>query len=279
MLSQNLKRALLDSRWPLPPTFLLPWTATLTTVSHPPSASNLPPPPAPASPRVQRDQPVPAAPAQANQSLSEIQSLVETQLATPQQTPLRLSDSVRTLLPSLQSQTPHFITAHIHDRPYLLTAGDTVRLPFFMKGVEPGDILRLNCASLIGSREYTLKASAAAPKLRSATREASSSAAAIEPTTAADMTQPTPSSVEREEGAAPHFIPHIAKGKTSYLDDRLFVCRAVVMGVESEPMREKTKTKRRNRKIKTVKSKLRYTVLRVKEVTVRGLDELEGEVE
>lgn len=75
--------------------------------------------------------------------------------------------------------------------------------------------------------------------------------------------------------SAPHFIPHIEKGKHSYLDERLFVCRAVVMGVESEPLRIMEKTKRRNRKIKKVKSKMRFTVLKIKEVKVKGMEELE----
>lgn len=95
-----------------------------------------------------------------------------------------------------------------------------MRLPFYMHGVKPGDVLRLNRASNLGSRDYTLK-------------------------------------------GAP------------YLDERLFECRATVVGVESEPMRVKEKTKRRQRRIKRVKSKLRYTVLRVSEVRVRGLEELE----
>ena len=66
------------------------------------------------------------------------------------------------------------------------------------------------------------------------------------------------------------------KGPPAYLDDRLFVCRATVMGVESEPMRVKEKTKRRQRHVKRVKSKHRYTVVRVKELVVRGLSGLEG---
>lgn len=88
-----------------------------------------------------------------------------------------------------------------------------------MHGVKPGDVLRLNRASNLGSRDYTLK-------------------------------------------GAP------------YLDERLFECRATVVGVESEPMRVKEKTKRRQRRIKRVKSKMRFTVLRVSEVRVKGLEEL-----
>ncbi|KAI9681203.1 MAG: hypothetical protein M1817_002485 [Caeruleum heppii] len=131
-----------------------------------------------------------------------------------------LHPSIPSLLPLLLAQPPHYITAHIHARPYLLTAGDTLRLPFHMPGVLPGDILRLNRASALGSRDYTLR-------------------------------------------GAP------------YLDERLFEVRARVLGVESEPMRVKEKTKRRNRKVKTVRSKHRFTVLRVAEVRVRGVAEVE----
>jgi hypothetical protein len=90
-----------------------------------------------------------------------------------------------------------------------------------MPGVVPGDILRLNRASCLGSRDYTLK-------------------------------------------GAP------------YVDERIFECRARVIGTEAEPMRIKEKTKRRNRKVKMVKSKHKFTVLRVAEVRVKGLEEIEG---
>jgi large subunit ribosomal protein L21 len=89
-----------------------------------------------------------------------------------------------------------------------------------MPGVVPGDVLRLNRASILGSRDYTLK-------------------------------------------GAP------------YLDERLFECRARVMGTEAEPMRIKEKTKRRNRKVKTVRSKHKFTILRIAEVKVNSLEEIE----
>ncbi|KAI9778495.1 MAG: hypothetical protein M1839_008025 [Geoglossum umbratile] len=131
-----------------------------------------------------------------------------------------LDDSIRDLLPLLRSQDSHYITAHIHARPYLLTAGDTLRLPFQMAGVVPGDILRLNRASNIGSRDFTLR-------------------------------------------GAP------------YIDERFFECRARVMGVEAEPMRIKEKTKRRQRRVKTVRSKHRYTVLKISELKVNSPESVE----
>jgi len=71
----------------------------------------------------------------------------------------RQDGDVQTLLPDLASQPSHYITIHIHGRPYLVTVGDAVRLPFKMPGVLPGDVLRLNRASALGSRDFTLKGS------------------------------------------------------------------------------------------------------------------------
>ncbi|KAK4560622.1 hypothetical protein LTR86_005200 [Recurvomyces mirabilis] len=287
MLTRNLKRVLLDSQWSIPPTFLLPWAASLTTVSHATEANNIPPtlvnaaqhvstPRKSASPRPAKTSVTPPPP--------PTPELPPSHTTIP---PTALSDTVRQLLPILQAQGPHFITAHLYDRPYLLTQGDTVRLPFHMKGVEPGDILRLNCASNLGSRDYTLKPSAASPKLKSAT---TMTITAQDPTTAGQLeshsammpelgTETASATATGSQMLAPHFIPHIAKGKVAYLDERLYVCRAVVMGVESEPMQTKEKTKRRQRKVKTVKSKHRHTILRIKEVRVRGLEEIESGVE
>lgn len=70
-----------------------------------------------------------------------------------------------------------------------------------------------------------------------------------------------------------------------YVDEGLFVCRVVVVGIEGEPMRVVEKTKRRQRKVKRVTSKMRYTILRVKELRVlagereREKERVEGEEE
>lgn len=137
------------------------------------------------------------------------------------------------MLPLLRAQPGgHYITLHIHGRPYLVTLGDTVRLPFLMPGVQPGDVLRLNRASVLGSRDLTLLPDEAGER-------------------------------------------NLRNGEVAYVDERLYECRAVVVGVDSEPMRTKEKTKRRNRKVKTVRSKHRYTVLRVSELRIKAPEELE----
>jgi large subunit ribosomal protein L21 len=89
-----------------------------------------------------------------------------------------------------------------------------------MPGVIPGDVLRLNRAANLGSRDYILKG-------------------------------------------------------TPYVDERIFECRARVMGIESEPMRIKEKKKRRNRRVNTVKSKLRFTVLKISELKINTFEQLE----
>lgn len=95
-----------------------------------------------------------------------------------------------------------------------------------MPGVKSGDILRFNRASVLGSRDFTLKGG-------------------------------------RNE-----------KGETGYLDERLYECRVRVLGVDAEPLRVKEKTKRRQRHVRRVKSKHKYTLLRVMTVRVKTVDEL-----
>lgn len=130
-----------------------------------------------------------------------------------------IDDSVKTLLPFLAAQPGHYITVHIHGFPYLVQEGDRIRLPFRMPGVLPGDVLRLNRASVLGSRDYTMK-------------------------------------------GAPH------------IDERVFECRATVLGTESEPMRIKIKKKRRQRRKRQARSKHRYTILRISELNVNSTNEL-----
>lgn len=124
------------------------------------------------------------------------------------------------LFPLLAAQPPYYIVAHLHNRPYLLTTGDVLRLPFHLPNAAPGTILRLNRASVIGSRDYSYR------------------------------------------------------GKP-WVDERFFVCRVRVMGVEGEPMRIIKKTKRRQRYVQTVKRKMRYTVVRCLELEVKRKKEEE----
>ena len=232
MLCRKAARAPLEKQWQsliLPPTFLLPFQARLTTTSN--FTKTDPPPDAlqNTSSHSQQSQPLskstrgqPTDPFFSSQHAPKSLPPSPTGTEQPGIQPSELSESIQTLLPILRAQPHHYITAHIHGRPYLLTEGDTLRLPFHMPFVRPGDIIRLNRASTIGSRDYTLR-------------------------------------------GAP------------YLDERLFECRATVLGTESEPMRFIEKKKQRNRRVRTVRSKHRFTVLKIKEMRIRGLGELEGD--
>ncbi|KAI8257382.1 54S ribosomal protein L49 [Colletotrichum sp. SAR11_239] len=213
-MSRSLLRSVLELRTPvtrLPPTFLLPIQARRFNSTAPIiEPQNTP---------VAEDAPAMAAPSGAVAAEPSIaQKAVAAQKPTTPSGPI--SEQVKAVLPFLAAQPNHYITFHIHGRPYLVTPGDSVRLPFKMPGVVPGDVLRLNRASVIGSRDYTLK-------------------------------------------GAP------------FIDERLYECRAVVTGTESEPMRFKEKTKRRQRKVKTVKSKHRYTTLAISELKINSSEEIE----
>ncbi|KAF2013255.1 hypothetical protein BU24DRAFT_424258 [Aaosphaeria arxii CBS 175.79] len=234
MFAQSLRRSILETRCALPPTFLLPMRASITTVSHSLETGNVPDQLVQSGQHISKDLKEKIQnQASVNTSIPPSSSIKPTPNAREDITSTGLTPSIQRLLPLLHSQSSHYLTIHIHGHPYLITEGDEVRLPFLMPNVGPGDILRLNRATHIGSRDYTLKA----PEPQRGTRD--------------------------------------AVKKTFYLDDRLFTCRATVVGVESEPMRFIEKTKRRQRHVRTVKSKHRYTVLKISEVKVKSLDEYE----
>ncbi|KAK7520139.1 mitochondrial 54S ribosomal protein bL21m [Phyllosticta citriasiana] len=252
MFSRTIRRSIVDARSALTPTYALPIRARLSTVSNTLEPGNVPEPLINASghktnktaeyrPNLkggsQTEKPstpnasvaTPSAPSSAS-PLPPPTSFAPSSHYTP------LSDSVQEMLPLLHAQTPHYMVAHIHAKAYMVTLGDTIRLPFLMPDVQPGDVLRLNRATVLGSRDFTLRA----PASIKGTRE-------------------SPGRQMR------------------YIDDRVFVCRATVIGTESEPMRIKLKTKQRNRHVKQAKSKHKYTVLRISELTVRDPDEVLAE--
>ncbi|CAO2656852.1 Nn.00g056550.m01.CDS01 [Neocucurbitaria sp. VM-36] len=236
LLARSARSALLESRSTLPPTFLLPLRASITTVSHNLETGNVP------EPLIRSGQHKPKDTIAKAQSPQKLPSNAP-KPAAPEQKPSpharenivskHITPTIRNLLPLLHSQPNHYITIHIHGRPYLLTKGDTLRLPFLMPHVKPGDVLRLNRATHIGSRDYTLKA-------------------------------PEPIKGNADHGK-----------KVFYLDERIFTCRARVVGIESEPLRVEEKTKRRQRHVKHVKSKLHFTVLKISDLEVASLEQYE----
>lgn len=231
MILRTVRRSLIDSRSTLPPLFLLPLRHRLTTISS--RVDNVEDAGEPSTLQDHSDIAEKPLKRKLSSELPATPPMTDAQF-TPDKA---ISDSVRALLPVLRAQRPHYITIHISGRPFLVTQGDLLRLPFRIPGLRPGDIIRLDRASHIGSRDFTLRA-------------------------------PPPEKGEYE-------IRHqVARG--GFLDDRLFICRATVVAEESEPMRVMEKTKRRQRHVKHVKSKHRYTFLRISEVTIKSLEEVEA---
>lgn len=215
-MSRALLRSVLELRTPvtrLPPSFLLPFRPAVAA----PAARFLHQTAQQVEPTSQSDAAAAATLLKASPPKATTTTPETTSTPSAQQPPI--SQQVKELLPILAAQPGHYTTIHIHGKPYLVTEGDTVKLPFKMPGVAPGDILRLNRASVIGSRDLTLQ-------------------------------------------GAP------------YVDERLFECRAIVMGTESEPMRVMIKKKRRNRKKKHVFSKHKYTVLRINQLKINDVSNL-----
>lgn len=65
----------------------------------------------------------------------------------------------------LKLATDLYAVFRIHNRPYLVTEGDKVILPFKMNQAEVGDILKLSDVTTLGSRNFTLKGDPIDPKL------------------------------------------------------------------------------------------------------------------
>lgn len=228
-MSRSLLRSVLELRTPLtrlPPSFLLPIQSRRAISSTSSVRQELEPQATPnpvasdviAKPPVVSENPFLAAdgslqPQESHHSVPQPLYPKEPQTNSPLSP--EAAESISQLMPLLRTQPNHYITAHIWGRPYLVQEGDQIRLPFKMPGVLPGDILRLDRASTLGSRDFTLK-------------------------------------------GAP------------YIDERLYECRATVTGTESEPLRTKVKTKRRQRRNKTVRSKHQYTIMRITELKLKG---------
>lgn len=210
----------------------------------------------------------------------------QTESTTPKGALQNLDPILRAQIAHLATQTPHYIIIHIHGKPYLVTAGDTIRLPFLMHGVMPGDVLRLDRASQIGSREWTLRAGAVG-RPSSSTKAQPPAHTSRSPQGTAEGQSEHPIIGKTEDlhlsitqgvpfpnlsTQLKHSRPKV-ENRLGYLDPSLFFCRATVLGTESEPLRIKEKTKRRQRRVKRVFSKHRYTVLRINQVEVRGFEE------
>ncbi|ERS99472.1 mitochondrial 54S ribosomal protein YmL49 [Sporothrix schenckii 1099-18] len=136
-----------------------------------------------------------------------------------------------------------YATVQIHGRPYLVTPGDSLRLPFKMPGVQPGDELLLNRVGVVGNRTVTAVAASTSSTVSAGTAEAGR-----------DNNSNNSSNGESFD------VPYVPGASV----------KAVVLGVETEPLRTMVKKKRRTRRKRTVKSKHQFTVLRIQEVSVEA---------
>lgn len=146
----------------------------------------------------------------------------------------------------------------------------------------PGDVLRLNRAVVLGSRDWTLKPGFDS-RLSSTITPSAASDSQVDTSTSAPIVGKMEGLDAKTIGAQSWGtgagVATVDSQKTInrsnkaplYLDERLFTCRAVVMGTESEPMRVMEKTKRRQRHTKHVKSKHKYTILKIREVSVNSI--------
>ncbi|KAI2624744.1 hypothetical protein GGS21DRAFT_493752 [Xylaria nigripes] len=150
-MSRVMLRTMQGLRAPLarlPPAFhLAPFRALSTT-----TPTRTPAPETPAAPPQETSLPT--------NPLQKFAPIPRSKKKTPISPPAALAaESIIKLLPLLRAQPRHYVTIHIHGFPYLVTPGDQIRLPFKMPGVVPGDVLRLDKASIIGSRDFTFKGS------------------------------------------------------------------------------------------------------------------------
>lgn len=66
--------------------------------------------------------------------------------------------TISSKLPDLQPlkfEKDLYATIRIHNRPYLITEGDKIILPFRLKNAEVGDVLNFDDVTTIGSRNFT----------------------------------------------------------------------------------------------------------------------------
>ncbi|KAH3670570.1 hypothetical protein OGAPHI_001085 [Ogataea philodendri] len=66
----------------------------------------------------------------------------------------RFQSTVPDLTP-LKYEQDLYASLRVHNRPYLVTKGDEMILPFRLKHAQVGDVLNFNDVTTIGSRNYT----------------------------------------------------------------------------------------------------------------------------
>lgn len=76
--------------------------------------------------------------------------------STPDLTPLKLDSNASNEL---------YAICKIHNMPYMVSKGDRLILPYKMKNLQVGDVLKLNNVTSIGSRNFTFNDDNGIPEL------------------------------------------------------------------------------------------------------------------
>lgn len=96
---------------------------------------------------------------EASQPSSSSASQASNNTSSPQAGKRPNRHNTASALSLLKSQPSHYIVASIYLRQFLLTARDVVTVPR-LKDVKLGDVIRLDKIHEVGSRDYTVQASA-----------------------------------------------------------------------------------------------------------------------
>ncbi|KAL8283752.1 hypothetical protein RQP46_005547 [Phenoliferia psychrophenolica] len=158
----------------------------------------------------------------------------------------------------IASQPSQYISALLLGRRYLLTPNDILTVPK-LKGVKPGDVLALTRILEVGSRDYTLRASAPA--------DASHTASAVSAALAANrlpLLTPALSRTVVRDGIPRDWQRH--PDSLPALGEDVVMGSLVVLEHTKGKMFEVEKFKRRKGYRRTLRSKLGFTKLRVGDI-------------
>lgn len=155
----------------------------------------------------------------------------------------------------LASQPSHYISALLLGRRYLLTPNDVLTVPK-LKNVAPGDRIALTRILEVGSRDFTLRASAAGPSLPRGNVLANK-----EPLLTPAMSRSiVRDGVPRDWQRHPDSLPYLAEGVVS--------AELTVLEHTKGKMFEVEKFKRRKGYRRTLRSKLEFTRLKVGDIVL-----------
>lgn len=174
----------------------------------------------------------------------------------------------------LKSQPAHYISALFMGRRYLLSSGDILTVPH-LKSTPVGSRLALTRILEVGSRDYTLRAGAAASPAANPAAAAAEEASLAPTSSSVSSAQLTPLSAPvtaRPPGARSIVVDGVPKDwqrhpdSLPYLGEEIVRAEVTVLEHTKGAMFEVEKFKRRKGYRRTLRSKLGFTKLRVGEI-------------